>query len=52
MNWVLKIKSLVYGIASKVDLDKFEIIAEYLNLHTTGDIEDAVYLIEHDTRVE
>lgn len=45
-------KSLVYGIGSKVDLDKFEIIAEYLNLHSTGDIEDAVYLIEHDTSVE
>lgn len=45
-------KSLVYGIGSKVDLDKFEIIAEYLNLHSTGDIEDAIYLIEHDTRVE
>lgn len=45
-------ESLVFGTGAKVEFEKFEILGEYLNLKSDGQIKDNRYKIEHDTQVE
>lgn len=44
--------ALVYGAGAKVEFDKFEVMGEYLNLQSDGNIKDSQYKISHDTEVE